>query len=93
LKAAPPEPPLLVVVGAAGVVGVGVAVPPVEGAAGVGVGVTAVPPVAELLELVLGVVVVEVDVVEVVLVVALPAGVVVPPDGGAVRTGVVLGRS
>lgn len=107
LKSAPPDPPGFVVVGAApppvslGAVCVGVAVPPpvLGGAAGACVGSAAVPPVAAVpedeleLELeVLGVVaVVDVVVVDVVAVDAELDGVVVPPEGGAVRAGVVLG--
>ncbi len=74
----------------AGVVGVGVTVPPVfDGGVtvGVGVGVTAVPPVEDELGVVA---VVDVVVVAVVLV-DVPAGVVVPPDGGAVSAGTVSG--
>lgn len=82
-------PPLGVV--AAG----GVAVPPVgAGALGVAAGgVTAVPPVAAVPDdELLGAGVVEVVVVEVVVVaVGSLAGVVVPPDGGAVSAGVVSG--
>ena len=75
----------------AGVVGVGVTVPPVfDGGVtvGVGVGVTAVPPVEDELG---GVGVVDVVVVAVVLVDVPAAGVVVPPDGGAVSAGTVSG--
>lgn len=72
----------------AGVVAVGVAVPPVaaDGAEVAGVGDAAAPPEAAVPD--------EdavVEVVDVVLVDVVAAGVVVPPDGGAVRAGVVLG--
>lgn len=90
LKSAPPESAGVVGVGV-GVVGAGVPVPPVlEGgvAGGVGVGVTAVPPVEDGLGVVA---VVDVVVVDVVLVEVPAAGVVVPPDGGAVSTGTVSG--
>ncbi|MCW2991342.1 MAG: hypothetical protein JWM73_1936 [Solirubrobacterales bacterium] len=89
LKSAPPVADDGVVVAGA-VVCVGVAVPPVPdgvvvAAAG---GVTAAPPVEDDVGVV--------EVVEVVDVVVVPvdvdaSGVVVTPDGGAVRTGVVLG--
>jgi hypothetical protein len=86
LKSAPPAPPALVVVVVAGVVCVGVAVPPVFDGVVVGVGVTVAPPVA------LDAGVVEVDVVDVVeLVDVVDAVVGVPPVGGAVSTGVVAG--
>ena len=82
-------PPLVLL----GVVAVGVAVPPVL-EDGAGVGVTAVPPVLPVEPDVLGVAaVVDVVVVEVVAVVDEAAGVVVPPDGGAVSAGVVSGTS
>lgn len=73
------------------VVAGGVTVPPVfDGVVvvGAGVGVTAVPPVEDGAGVVA--VVEVVDVVEV-LVDVPAAGVVVPPAGGAVRTGVVSG--
>ncbi len=77
---------------AAGVVCVGVDEPPVlDGVVVAGAGVTAVPPeedVPDDPEAVPGVVLVDVVVVDV-DVVAEAAGV--PPDGGAVSTGVVLG--
>jgi len=57
-------------------------------AGGVGVGVTAVPPVEDDPGVVA---VVDVVVVAVVLVDVPAAGVVVPPDGGAVRAGTVSG--
>lgn len=82
----------MVAVGAGGV-GAGVPVPPVsEGgvAGGVGVGATAVPPVEDEVG---GVAVAGVVVVEVVLVEVRVAGVVVPPDGGAVTAGTVFGTS
>jgi hypothetical protein len=96
LKSAPPEPPALVDVppDEDGVVCVGVDVPPVACGVVVTGGVTAVPPDEEVepedAGVDVGVLVVVVDVV------VVDDGVVedaagVPPEGGAVRTGVVLG--
>jgi hypothetical protein len=96
LKSAPPVPPVLdgvVVVPPPvddGVVGVGVAAPPVfcgVVVAVLGVIVEDAPPVEELV----GVLVVAVVVVDVVVVDALADVAGVPPVGGAVRSGTVLG--
>lgn len=75
----------------AGVVVVGVTVPPVLDGVVVGVGVTDVPPDEDVLGDVGATAVVDVDVVEVVLVVVAADAAGVPPEGGAVSTGVVKG--
>lgn len=99
LKSAPPVPPVLegVVVPPLGVVWVvSGAEPPVPDGVGVA-GAGATPPDDEVSGVAAGVVVtggaVSVVAVEVVAVVADAEVVGVPPDGGAVSTGVVLGTS